>query len=106
MTTYMEQCRNPFNLYSLMFIHAIGQKFSPHSSKMWLVLSKKHFKIQPIFSSQIIHRPMHLSTLHTSEANNEPFTSCNVFLGHLPITHTYIRFYIIVSFIHCQFGVH
>ena len=42
---------------------------------------------------------MHPSTLHTSNANNEPFTFCDVFLGHLPITHLSIRFYIIVLFI-------
>ena len=106
MTTYMEQCRNPFILSSLMFIHALGQKIRPHFSKMWLVLSKKHVKIQPIFSSQIFHRPMHPSTLHTSEANKVRFTFGNVFLGHLPITHPSIGLYIIVSFIHCQFDVH
>ena len=106
MTTCMEQCRNPFIISSLMFIHALGQKICSLFTKMWLVLSKKHFKISPIFSLQIIHRPMHPSTLHMSEANDEPFTFCDVFLGHLPITHLSIRFCIIVLFIHCQLVVH
>ena len=63
-------------------------------------------KIPLLFALQIIHRPMHPSPLHTSEANNEPFTFCDVFLGHLPINNLCIRVYIIVLFIHCQFVVH
>ena len=68
--TCMYQCRNPFITSSLMFINALAQKIRSLFTKMCLVLSKNHVKIPAIFSLQIIHRPMHPSTLHTSESDS------------------------------------